>query len=43
VTRVNIQLPDDLHKQLKLKALREDTTLKDLVIETLRKRSGGDV
>ena len=32
-----IEIPDDLHKKLKMKALQEDTTLKDLVIPQLEK------
>jgi hypothetical protein len=34
---INIELPENLHKELKLKALENDKTLKDLVIELLDK------
>lgn len=34
---INIELPVDLHKHLKLLALRKDATLKQLVIETISK------
>jgi len=33
---LRISLPDDLHKKLKRKALDEDTSLKDLVIQVLK-------
>lgn len=35
---INITLPDDVHKQLKLKALLADKPLKEFFIETLQKR-----
>ena len=35
---INITLPDDVHKQLKLKALLADKPLKDFFIETLERR-----
>ena len=41
MTRVNIALPDDLHKSIKLEALKNDKTLKDFVIEVLEKKAGG--
>lgn len=36
---INMELPEDLHKQLKLKALMEDKPLKDFFIELLEKRA----
>lgn len=36
---INMELPEELHKQLKLKALMEDKALKDFFIELLEKRS----
>lgn len=33
--RININIPKDFHKQLKQKALDEDTTIKDIVIRAL--------
>jgi len=35
---INITLPDDVHKQLKLKALLADKALKEFFIETLQRR-----
>jgi len=35
VVNLNITLPDELHKSLKIKALQKDTTLKDLIVELL--------
>ena len=32
-----IEIPDDLHKKLKMKALKDDTTLKDLILPVLQK------
>ncbi|MEK6963056.1 MAG: hypothetical protein AABX70_01420 [Nanoarchaeota archaeon] len=37
MVNLNILLPDDLHQQLKLKAIRENKTLKELVVELLEK------
>jgi predicted HicB family RNase H-like nuclease len=37
VKNMQIVLPEDLHYLLKIKAAEERTTLKDYVIETLRK------
>jgi len=34
---INIEIPDDVHKILKVKAIQEDKTLKDLIIEVLSK------
>ena len=38
MTAINIRIPDDLHKQLRLEAIQQETTLKELVIRLL----GGD-
>lgn len=32
---VNIEIPDELHKDLKFKALQSDLTLKDYIIKLL--------
>ena len=34
---INIQLPEDIHKSLKLMAVKQDKTLKELVIQILSK------
>jgi predicted HicB family RNase H-like nuclease len=34
---INIELPEKLHRELKMKAIETDRTLKDLVIEILSK------
>ena len=39
MANINIQLPDDLHKRLKLNAVKSDITLKEYIIEILRKNS----
>lgn len=33
--RINIPLPGDLHKKLRIRAVQEEKTLKNLVIELL--------
>ncbi|MBW2983310.1 type II toxin-antitoxin system HicB family antitoxin [Candidatus Woesearchaeota archaeon] len=46
MTNINISIPDDLHKELKVAAAMEDKPLKELVIERLRKygsKRGGKV
>lgn len=35
MVNVNIEIPDDLHKQLKLTAVLEETSIKQLVIDIL--------
>jgi hypothetical protein len=35
MVNVNIEIPDELHKKLKLAAVLEDTTIKSIVIEVL--------
>ena len=35
MVNVNVEIPDDLHKQLKLAAVLNDKTIKELVIEFL--------
>jgi predicted HicB family RNase H-like nuclease len=34
---INIELPEKLHKELRMKAVESDKTLKDFVIEILSK------
>jgi hypothetical protein len=34
---INIELPENIHRELKFRALENDKTLKDLVIEILSK------
>ena len=38
MVNVNIEIPDDLHKELKVDAARKDTTLKELIITILEKK-----
>jgi predicted HicB family RNase H-like nuclease len=40
VGNVNIEIPDTLHKELKMAAVLEDKTIKQLVIEILRAKNG---
>ncbi len=40
MTFVNIRIPDELHKKLKIEASKSEKTLKDLVIEILKNRGG---
>jgi predicted HicB family RNase H-like nuclease len=35
VVNVNIEIPDDLHRQLKLAAVLDETTIKQLVTDIL--------
>ena len=35
MVNINISIPDELHKELKIAAAINDTTLKDLIIKTL--------
>jgi len=40
MTRVNIELPEDLHKRIKVICAIEDKTIKELVEEVLEKELG---
>lgn len=40
MVRVNIEIPDDLHKRVKSKASLEGTTVKSYVISSLKSRLG---
>ena len=35
MVNVNIHIPDDLHKKLKLEAVRQDKTLKKVIVDVL--------
>lgn len=35
MVNLNIDLPDELHKSLKLKAIKESKTLKDIIVTRL--------
>jgi len=39
-TKLIVEIPDKLHKSLKLAAVKEDTTIKKLVTEILQKEFG---
>jgi plasmid stability protein len=39
---VNYEIPDDLHKALKLRAVEKEMSLKDLIIELLTKALESD-
>ncbi|MBC8500804.1 MAG: hypothetical protein ISS25_01995 [Nanoarchaeota archaeon] len=38
MTNINIEISDDIHKQIKLKAVLEDLTIKDYIIKSLEKK-----
>ncbi len=35
VGRLHIEIPEELHRRLKLRAVKQDTSLKDLVVDLL--------
>ncbi len=37
MVNINIQIPDDLHKKIKLNAVKEDKSIKDYIIDILDK------
>jgi len=41
LTRINIELPEELHKKLKVKCAVEDITIKDYIKEVLDKKVNG--
>lgn len=38
MVNINIEIPDDLHKKVKLSAITNDQTLKEYILEKLQKR-----
>lgn len=39
MVNINVPISDELHKKIKLKALMEDKTLKDFVLDTIREET----
>ncbi|MAG39235.1 hypothetical protein CMO90_04075, partial [Candidatus Woesearchaeota archaeon] len=39
MTNINIEIPDELHKKIKLKAVHKDSTIKEYIIKTLEKET----
>jgi|FLOH01.1.fsa_nt_gi predicted HicB family RNase H-like nuclease len=39
MTNINIEIPDALHKKIKLEAVKGDTTIKNLIIQTLEEKA----
>lgn len=40
MVNINIEIPEELHKRLKLAAVMEEKTIKDLVIDLLGRDDG---
>jgi predicted HicB family RNase H-like nuclease len=40
MSNINIEIPDDLHKKLKLEAVKEEISLKNLIIDSLQNNLG---
>jgi len=36
MTNINIEIPDELHKNIKLEAVMKGVTIKELIINTLK-------
>jgi hypothetical protein len=41
MTNINIEIPDELHKEIKIESVKRDTTIKDLIIKTLKEKAKG--
>ena len=39
MTNINIEIPEDLHKKIKIEAVKKDSTIKDLIIKTLEEKT----
>lgn len=37
MTNINIEIPDELHKKIKITSIKKDMTIKELIIDTLKK------
>ncbi len=38
MTNINIEIPDELHKKIKIQCAIEETTLKDFIVKALEQR-----
>jgi len=38
MVNINIEVPEDIHKKIKLKAVIKDSTIKDHIIKVLEKK-----
>jgi predicted HicB family RNase H-like nuclease len=38
MTNINIEIPDELHKKVKIQCAVEELTLKDFIVKTLEQR-----
>jgi len=38
MTNINIEIPNDIHKKIKLKAVLEDLTIKNYIIKSLEEK-----
>jgi len=38
MTNINIEIPDDLHKQIKIEAVKQDSTIKEYIIKNLKRK-----
>jgi len=39
MVNINIAIPDELHKKIKLEAVKKETTLKELIIKYLEEKA----
>lgn len=39
MTHINIEIPEELHKKIKIEAVKKDSTIKDLIIKTLEEKA----
>ena len=39
MANINIEIPDELHKKIKLNAVKEDTTIREYIINLLEKNA----
>ena len=39
MVNINIQIPDELHKKIKLDAVKKDTSIKEYIINILEEKS----
>jgi hypothetical protein len=38
MTNINIEIPDDIHKKIKIKCAEDELTLKDFIIKAVEER-----
>jgi len=39
MTHINIEIPDELHKKIKIESIKKNSTIKELIVKTLEEET----